>query len=37
MEIIKNGTSSDLDYVNNMDKSKEEIIACATTLIGKKI
>lgn len=36
-EILKNGNNTDLDYVKNVDKNKEEIIACATTLIGKKI
>ena len=36
-EIIKNGNNTNLDYVRNLDKNKEEIIACGTTLIGKKI
>ena len=36
-EILKNGNNSDLYYVKNLDKNKEEIIACGTTLIGKKI
>ena len=36
-EILKNGNNIDLDYVKNLDKNKEEIIACGTTLIGKKI
>lgn len=36
-EIIKNGNNYDLYYVKNLDKNKEEIIACGTTLIGKKI
>ena len=35
-EILKNGNNTDLDYVKNMDKNKEEIIACGSTLIGKK-
>ena len=35
-EIIKNGNNADLDYVKNMDENKEEIIACGSTLIGKK-
>ena len=37
IEILKNGNNIDLDYVKNLDKNKEEIIACGTTLIGKKI
>ena len=38
-EIINNGNGLErtLDYVINMDKTKEEIIAAGTTLIGKKI
>jgi ubiquinone/menaquinone biosynthesis C-methylase UbiE len=36
-EILKNGNNMDLYYVKNMDKNKEEIIACGTTLIGEKI
>ena len=35
-EIIKNGNNGELDYVKNLDENKEEIIACTTTLIGKK-
>lgn len=36
-EIIRNGTNIDLYYVDKMDKTKEEIIAAGTTLIGKKL
>lgn len=36
-EILQNGNKLDNYYVKNMDKSKEEIIACGTTLIGKKL
>jgi SAM-dependent methyltransferase len=36
-EILKNGVNLGLDYVQNMDKEKEEIIACGSTLMGKKI
>jgi SAM-dependent methyltransferase len=35
-EILHNGNNTDLDYVKNMDKAKEEIIACGSTLIGRK-
>jgi len=35
-EIIINGNDGKLDYVRNLDVSKEEIIASASTLIGKK-
>jgi hypothetical protein len=35
-EILKNGNNPDLYYVKNLDKNKEEIIACGTTLIGEK-
>ena len=36
-EILKNGNNSELYYVKNLDKDKEEIIACGSSLIGKKI
>ena len=36
-EILKNGNNIELYYVKNLDKDKEEIIACGSTLIGKKI
>jgi len=36
-DILKNGNDKNLYYVKNMDKNKEEIIACGTTLIGKKL
>ena len=35
-EILENGNDQDLYYVKNMDKTKEEIIAAGSTLIGKK-
>lgn len=35
-EILENGNNTNLDYVYKMDKNKEEIIACGSTLIGKK-
>jgi SAM-dependent methyltransferase len=35
-DILKNGNNIELDYVKNMDKTKEEIIACGSTLIGRK-
>jgi SAM-dependent methyltransferase len=36
-KILQNGNDKTLDYVKKMDKNKEEIIACGTTLIGKKL
>lgn len=36
-EILKNGNNLNLEYVKNFNKDKEEIIACGSTLIGKKI
>ena len=35
-EILKNGNNTNLDYVYKMDKTKEEIIACGSTLIATK-
>lgn len=36
-QIVNNGPNGHLDYVKNMDKSKEEIIAAGTTLMAKKL
>lgn len=36
-EILNNGTNLELDYVQHMDKSKEEIIACGSCLIVEKL